>query len=161
MAELRYTDGDRATAITGGNIPAVVARDGWADLVELPNTWLRVTEHAIVAGPDGAAASKADREAAFKLTFLISACDGVDAAAVRRHWLEVHVPNFRQDFVACGGLRYVVNIADRVTGADLLGLAELSYRDRACAEAHQPPDDGFTAMINLRALPGREILVTA
>ena len=61
--------------------------------------------------------------------------------------------------MACGGVRYVVNIAERTAGADLVGLAELSYRDRASAEAHQPPDDGFKAMIVLRALPGREIVV--
>ena len=54
MAELRYADSERASTVTGGNIPAVVAEDGWADLVQLPNTWLRVSEHVIVAGPHGA-----------------------------------------------------------------------------------------------------------
>jgi hypothetical protein len=159
MAELRYADPGRARAVTGGNIPPVVAQDGWADLVQLPNTWLRTAEHVIVAGPQGAPATSAEREAAFKLTFLIAARPGHDPEAVKGHWLDVHVPNFRERFVASGGVRYVVNIAERTVGEDLLGLAELSYRDRACAEAHQPPDDGFTAMIVLRPLPGREILV--
>jgi hypothetical protein len=145
--------------LTGGNFPAVVVQDGWADLVQLPNTWLRVTERVIVAGPHGTAATKAERDAAFKLTFLISARDGADPDAIRRHWLQVHVPNFKERFVACGGGRYVVNIADRTAGEELIGLAELSYRDRPSAEAHQPPDDGFKAMIQLRAFPGHEIVV--
>ena len=33
-------------------INALRTSDGWADLVQLPNTWLRVTEHVIVAGPN-------------------------------------------------------------------------------------------------------------
>jgi hypothetical protein len=160
MAELRYDDPNRARLVTGGNIPTAVSDDGWSDLVQLPNTWLRVTEHVIVAGPSGTAATKVEREDAFKLTFLISPRDGVDPEEVKQHWLDVHVPNFRERFVASGGVRYVVNIADRVEGADLVGLAELSYRDRASAEDHRPPDDGFRGMIVLRAFPSREIVVT-
>lgn len=160
MAELGYDDAERGRSVTGANIPAEAAADGWADLVELPATWLRAAEHVIVAGPDGAPAGRAEREAAFKLTFLITARDGIDAETVRQHWLEVHVPNFRERFVDCGGVRYVVNLAERATGENLVGLAELSYRDRASAEAHQPPDDGFKDLIVLRALPGREVLVT-
>ena len=160
MAELGYDDAERGRSVTGANIPAGAAADGWSDLVELPTTWLRAAEHVIVAGPDGVAAGRAEREAAFKLTFLITARDGVDAETVRRHWLEVHVPNFRERFVESGGVRYVVNLAERATGENLVGLAELSYRDRAAAAAHQPPDDGFKDLIVLRALPGREVLVT-
>lgn len=160
MAELRYDDSERASTVTGANIPAVVAQDGWADLVELPNAWLRVTEHVIVPGPSAIPATNAEREAAFKLTFLLSAVDGVDPEVLKRHWLDVHVPNFERDFVACGGVRYVVNVAERVAGADLVGLGELSYRDRASAESHQPPDDGFRSMILLRAFPGRELVVS-
>ena len=158
MAELRYLNAERARSVTGANIPAVVAGDGWSDLVQLPTTWMRATEHVIVAGPS-AEATKTEREAAFKLTFLIRARAGVDTETVKRHWLDVHMPNFRQDFVASGGVRYVVNIADRVAGEDLIGLGELSYRDRASAESHRPPDDGFKELIDLRALPGRELLV--
>jgi hypothetical protein len=161
MAELRYDDLERYRAHTGGNIPAAVAHDAWADMVQLPHTWMRATEHVVVAGAEGPPATRAEREAAFKLTFLIAARPGHDPEAVRRHWLEVHVPNFRERFVASGGVRYVVNLAERGTGEELVGLAELSYRDRACAEAHQPPDDGFTAMIVLRAFPGREVLVVS
>lgn len=160
MAELGYDDAARGRSVTGANIPAEAAADGWADLVELPTTWLRVAEHVIVAGPEGEPAGRAAREAAFKLTFLIHARDGVDAERVRRHWLEVHVPNFRERFVESGGVRYVVNLAERATGENLVGLAELSYRDRASAEAHQPPEDGFKDLIVLRALPGHEVLVT-
>ncbi len=159
MAELRYRDAARAKALTGANIPAAAAQDGWADLVELPNVWLRTTEHVVVAGPTGTAATRQEREAAYKLTFLLAARDGFDPDAVKRHWLDVHVPNFRRDFVACGGVRYVVHPAERSAGEDLIGVGELSYRDRAGAESHRPPDDGFTAMIVLRALPGREVLV--
>ncbi len=161
MAELGYIDPEQARRVTGGNIPAAAANDGWADLVQLPNTWMRVTEHIAVAGPKGSPATKAEREAAFKLTFLVSARPEQDADEVRRHWLEVHVPNFREQFVANGGVRYVINVAERTTGEHLLGLAELSYRDRAGALAHQPPDDGFRAMIDLRALPGTEVVVKA
>lgn len=161
MAELRYDDADRAALVTGGNIPAVVANDGWADLVQLPNVWARVTEHVIIAGPgpDGGPATADDREAAFKLTFFLAVRAGLDRDAVRAHWLDVHVPNFREHFLDSGGVRYVVNVVERSAGEDLLGIAELSYRDRACAEAHQPPDDGFRAMIELRALPGHEVVV--
>jgi len=160
MAELGYDDAERGRSVTGANIPVGASADGWSDLVELPTTWLRVTEHVIVAGPDGTPAGRAEREAAFKLTFLITARDGVDAEAVRRHWLDIHVPNFRERFVESGGVRYVVNLAERCTDERLVGLAELSYRDRAAAEAHQPPDDGFKDLIVLRALPGHEVLIT-
>lgn len=163
MAELRYDDPDRARTVTGGNIPAAAANDGWSDLVELPNAWLRVTEHVIVAGPDpsGAPAPVVQRESAFKLTFLLAAEPGLDPVAVKQHWLDVHVPNFASNFVASGGVRYVVNIADKAAGADLIGLAELVYRDRAAAESHMVPDDGFRAMTILKALPGREQIVVA
>src|SRR5262245_58068647 len=136
MAELRYHDLERYRTLTGGNIPDAVAHDEWAGMVDLPNTWLRAVEHVVVAGPDGTPATRAEREAAFKLTFLITAGPGHDVGAVRRHWLDVHVPNFREHFVETGGVRYVVNLAERSAGEDLVGLAELSYRDRACAEAH-------------------------
>ncbi len=159
MAELCFDDPERAKSVTGANIPDAAAQDGWADLIDFPSTWLRVTEHEVVAGPHGTPATQAERAEAFKLTFLITARPGHDVEEVRRHWLEVHVPNFKERFVASGGLRYVVNIAERSAGEDLLGLAELSYRDRASAEAHQPPDDGFTSMVVLRALPGHEIVV--
>jgi hypothetical protein len=159
MAELRFVDPERARAVTGGNIPAAAAQDGWADLVQLPNTWLRAVEHVVIAGPHGTPATRAERAAAFKLTFLITARAGQDLDAVRRHWLEVHVPNFRERFIESGGVRYVVNVAERTAGEDLLGLAELSYRDRASAEGHQPPDDGFRALIDLRALPGFEVVI--
>lgn len=161
MAELRYQDADRGRSVTGGNIPAVVSGDGWADLVELPNAWLRVAEHVVVAGPGphAAPATKAEREAAFKLTFLVQAAEGMDRAAVVQHWLEVHVPNFSEHFLACGGVRYVINVVERSAGTELVGLAELSYRDRTAAQSHQPPDDGFRAMINLRALPSHEIVL--
>ncbi len=161
MAELRYHDAERGIGVTGANIPQVVSGDGWSELVSLPNAWLRVAEHVIVAGPgaDGAPATAAERETAFKLTFLIAAAPGNEPDAIARHWLEVHVPNFREHFVACGGVRYVVNIVERAAGCDLVGLAELSYRDRAGAESHQPPDDGFRAMISLRALPGSEVVL--
>ncbi|MFN0030258.1 MAG: hypothetical protein ACKV2O_24155 [Acidimicrobiales bacterium] len=161
MAELRYLNAERGRSVTGANIPPVVSGDGWADLVCLPNAWLRVAEHVIVAGPgaQGDPATVAEREAAFKLTYLLGAAEGFDAQAIGRHWLDIHVPNFREHFVACGGVRYVVNLVERSAGIDLVGLAELSYRDRASAESHQPPDDGFRAMINLRALPGREMVL--
>lgn len=42
--------------------------------------------------------------------FLISAMHGFDAEAVKCHWLDVHVPNFRQNFVAAGGVRHVSRI---------------------------------------------------
>lgn len=161
MAELGFDDTERARLVTGANIPTAAAQDGWADLVQLPTTWLRVVEHTIVAGPSGTPATPEERAAAFKLTFLITAKDGRDPDEVRRHWLEVHVPNFRERFVEHGGVRYVVNVAERSAGEPLLGLAELSYRDRASAESHRPPDDGFTAMIELRALPGRELVINA
>lgn len=45
-------------------------------------------------------------------------------------------------------------------GTGLLGLAEISYVDRAAAEAHTVPDDGFRALIDdLKALPGREHVI--
>ncbi len=161
MAELRYHDAERAARVTGGNIPAVVAADGWADRVALPNAWLRVSEHVVIAGPgaSGAPATAAEREAAFKLTFFISARPGVDPDRLRRHWLDIHVPNFASGFVASGGVRYVVNLAERTANTDLVGVAELSYRDRAAAESHQPADDGFKDLIVLRAYPGQEHVV--
>lgn len=161
MAELRFDDPERARAVTGGNIPVVVAQDGWADRVRLPNAWLRVTEHVVIAGPgpSGAPATREERESAFKLTFFISARDGVDPERLRRHWLDVHVPNFAAEFVASGGVRYVVNLAERAANTDLVGVAELSYRDRASAEAHQPPDDGFKDLIVLRAYPSQEHVI--
>jgi hypothetical protein len=161
MAELRFDHRERARAVTLAGAPVAATGDGWHDLVEQPTPRLEVTEHVPVAGPgaDGAQATTAEREAAFKLTFLISARDGVDRERVRRHWLDIHVPNFASQFVASGGIRYVVNLADEVFATDLVGVAELSYRDRASAERHQPPDDGFKDLIVLRAFPGREQVI--
>ena len=101
-----------------------------------------------------------ERAAAFKLTFLLSPVDGVDPVDLRRHWLDIHVPNYASNFVASGGVRYVVNIAEQTHNTDLVGLAEISYRGREAAESHVVPDDGFRSMIVLQALPGREQVIT-
>jgi hypothetical protein len=165
MAELGFDDAARGAAVTGRNFPPEVARDGWADgpeggLVELPTAWLRVREHVIVAGPGGRTTPAHQREQAFKLTFLLTAAAGVSLDELIRHWLEIHVPNFASNFEDSGGLRYVVNVAERAANTDLVGLAEISYRSRDAAQSHQVPDDGFRAMIGLRALPGREQVIT-
>jgi hypothetical protein len=162
MAALTFEDAERAGAVTGRNTPAAVAGDGWVDLVQLPMVRLTVAEHVIVAGPDGPA-SAAEREAAFKMTFLVSAREGVEPSRIQRHWLELHAPNVASGFVAAGGVRYVVNLvelADRPGDATpLVGVAELSYRDRDAARAHRIADDGFNALTTGIALPGRELVV--
>ena len=159
MAELRFTDPARGRSVTGADTPAEVVGDGWLDQVAQPLAWLRVAEHVVVAGPSGTPATAEERAAAFKLTFLLSAAEGVDLDELRRHWLDIHVPNYASNFVASGGVRYVVNIAERTSNTDLVGLAEISYRSREAAESHVVPDDGFRSMIVLRALPGREEVV--
>lgn len=160
MAELRFDDVDRGRSVTGPNTPAAVNSDGWLDLVALPLPMLQVTEHVIVAGPGDTPATAEERAAAFKLTFLLSPVDGVDSDELRRHWLDIHVPNYASNFVASGGVRYVVNIAEQSHNTDLVGLAEISYRSREAAESHVVADDGFRSMIVLRALPGREQVIT-
>lgn len=160
MAELRFDDPARGWSLTGPNTPAAVTGDGWLDLVAPPLPWLQVTEHAVVSGPNGVPATAEERAAAFKLTFLLSPADGVDLNDLRRHWLDIHVPNYASNFVASGGLRYVVNVAEQTHNTDLVGLAEISYLSREAAESHVVADDGFRSMIVLRALPGREEVVT-
>ena len=160
MAELRFTDPARGRSLTGVNTPAAVAGDGWRALVADPLPMVEVTEHVVVAGPAGGPATAEERAAAFKLTFLLRANDGVDLDDLRRHWLDVHVPNYASNFVASGGVRYVVNVAEERYGTDLVGLAEISYRSREAAERHEVADDGFRAMIDLRALPGHEQVIT-
>lgn len=160
MAELRFADPDRGRSVTGPNTPVAVTGDGWLDLVAPPLPSLQVTEHVVVAGPDGTPATAEERADAFKLTFLLSPAAGVDPGELRRHWLDIHVPNYASNFVASGGVRYVVNIAEQTHNTDLVGLAEISYRSREAAESHVVPDDGFRSMIVLRALPGREQVIT-
>jgi len=159
MAELRFADSARGRSVTGAATPAPVAGDGWLDRVAQPLPWLRVAEHVVVAGPSGAPATAGERAGAFKLTFLLSAAEGVDLDDLRRHWLDIHVPNYASNFVASGGVRYVVNIAEQTANTDLVGLAEISYRSRDAAESHVVADDGFRSMIVLRALPGREEVI--
>jgi hypothetical protein len=56
----------------------------------------------------------------------------------------------------------VVNLADRsVPEQPFAGVAELWYRDREAARAHRISDDGFVALTDGIALPGREYVVTA
>ncbi len=159
MAELRFDDPARGWSVTGPNTPAAVTGDGWLDLVAAPLPSLQVTEHVVVAGPAGAPATAEERAAAFKLTFLLSPVEGVSLDDLERHWLDIHVPNYATNFVASGGVRYVVNIAEQTHNTDLVGLAEISYRSREAAESHEVPDDGFRSMIVLRALPGREEVI--
>jgi hypothetical protein len=158
MATLVYHDAERAAAHTGRNIPAVVAEDGWADLVDLPNVWLQVSEHVMVPGPHGEATPE-EREGAYKLTFLVRGREGVDPAQVRGHWLDLHAPNVASGFVAAGGVRYVVNLVERAAGSDVLGVAELLYRDRASARAHRIAEDGFDDLTTGVALPGHEVVI--
>jgi hypothetical protein len=160
MAALTFEDADRARAVTGRNTPAAVAGDGWVDLVQSPLVRVNVTEHVIVAGADGTA-SKAQREAAYKLTFLVSARDGVEPDRIQRHWLELHAPNVASGFVAAGGVRYVVNLVDQSGDPPYVGVAELSYGDRAAARAHHIADDGFNALTTGIALPGQEFVVVS
>ncbi len=159
MAELRFDDAARGRSVTGPDTPTVMG-DGWRSLVASPLPWLEVTEHVVVAGPSGPPATAQERAAAFKLTFLLSAADGVDLDELRRHWLDIHVPNYASSFIASGGVRYVVNIAEQSHHTDLVGLAEISYRSREAAESHVVADDGFRSLIVLRALPGREEVIT-
>lgn len=70
-----------------------------------------VIEHVIVPGPGASPATVAEREGAFKMTFLVSVGPGNDLGDVQRHWLELHAPNVASNFQASGGVRYVVNLA--------------------------------------------------
>ena len=159
MAALAFDDADRAASVTGRNTPDAVAKDGFVDLVELPMLRLTVDEHVIVAGPAGPATA-AERDQAYKLTFLVSGREGIERDRIQRHWLELHAPNVRSGFVAAGGVRYVVNLVEGNGGADgIVGVAELSYRDVAAARAHVIADDGFNALTTGIALPGRELVV--
>lgn len=160
MASLAYDDVEVAKAHTGKNTPAPVAADGFVDLVQLPMQRTQVVEHVMVAGPGDGPATAAEREAAFKMTFLVSARDGEDPASIHRHWLDLHAPNVVSNFVASGGVRYVVNLADLAGGAQpFLGIAELWYRDRDAFKAHQIADDGFNARTTGIALSGKEFVV--
>jgi hypothetical protein len=162
MAAITFTDPDRARAVSGRNMPAEVVGDGFGDRIELPMLRLAVGEHVIVAGPGGEPASVGEREAAYKLTFLVSARPGVDVGRIHRHWLEAHAPNVASAFVASGGVRYVVNLVDHASGPKpFAGVAELWYRDRDAARAHHIADDGFVALTDGIALPGHEHVVVA
>lgn len=159
MAALYFADAERAGSVTGANTPPEVASDGFVDRVEAIQR-VYVLENVIVAGPGGGPASVEEREGAYKLTFLVSAREEVDLDRVQRHWLELHAPNVASAFVASGGVRYVVNLADPARGPQAFaGVAELWYRDRVAAKGHHIDDDGFNAMTVGIALPGRELVV--
>lgn len=153
MAAFRIDDPVRAVR-RRRDIPPVVAADGWADLVELPTAWLPVTEHAIVTPPSTAA-----RHSAYKLTFFVSARPGADVGEIHRHWLEVHASNVRNRFEACGGVRYVINLVDPAAGSPFVGVAELSYVDKAAARSHVIDEDGFDDRTTGFALSGREVVI--
>jgi hypothetical protein len=159
MASLFWEDAEAAAAVTGRNTSPVVANDSFLERIELPLGQLRVTEHVIVAGPAGQPATRAEREGAFKMTFLVSPRPGGSFEDIQRHWLELHAPNVASAFVANGGVRYVVNLVQPGRGEPaLVGVAELSYRDRDAAKGHHIADDGFNAKTTGIALPGRELI---
>jgi len=162
MAALAYDDRERARTVTGRNVPPEVATDGFVDLVEQPMTALRVVEHVIVPGPSGRTATPEARGGAYKMTFLVRPKAGEDLAHIQRHWLEAHAPNVASNFEAAGGLRYVVNLVDLSAGPvnEFVGVAELSYRDRASFKGHAIADDGFNALTSPSVvLRGREWVV--
>jgi len=163
MASLAYDDAAFGVAHTGRHTPAAVVADGFGERVEVPLARTRVVEHVIVAGPagpGGPAATVEEREAAFKMTFLVSANPGEDLASLHRHWLEVHAPNVASAFIPAGGVRYVVNLADpSVPRRAFAGIAEIWYRDQATAKAHRVDEDGFNDRSTRIALPGREWVV--
>jgi hypothetical protein len=161
MASLFWEDEAAAAAVTGRNTSPVVANDSFVERIELPLGQVRVVEHVIVPGPGsaGAPATKDEREAAFKMTFLVSPRPGESFEDIQRHWLELHAPNVASNFVDSGGVRYVVNLVQRgKTEPGLVGVAELSYRDRDAAKGHRIADDGFNAKTTGIALPGRELI---
>ncbi|MFN0090090.1 MAG: hypothetical protein ACKVWR_07475 [Acidimicrobiales bacterium] len=161
MASVAFDDLDDALTRTGRNMAPEVANDGFVDLVQTPMTRLQVIEHVIVPGPAGGPATAEEREAAYKMTFLVSANEGEDLADLHRHWLEIHAPNVASSFVAAGGVRYVVNLVDRAAkDQPFAGVAELSYRDRDAFKGHKIADDGFNARTTGIALSGREYIVT-
>jgi hypothetical protein len=159
MASLFWEDADAAEAVTGRNTSPVVATDSFVERIELPLGQLRVVEHVIVPGPTGGPATKDERESAFKMTFLVSPRPGESFDDIQRHWLELHAPNVASNFVADGGVRYVVNLVrPGPREPSLVGVAELSYRDRDAAKGHHIADDGFNAKTTGIALPGRELI---
>ncbi len=165
MAILGYDDVERAKERATSDGAAEVGRDGFLELIERPLTRLTVQEHVIVAGPDAAnttaAASVEQRNSSFKMTFLVSARDGIAAKRIRSHWLDLHAPNVRSNFVDSGGLRYVVNLVIDPTDGGIVGVPELWYRDRDAALAHHIADDGFNALTTGISLPGRELVMVA
>ena len=162
MAVLGYDDAEVAKTRASSDGAAEVARDGFLELVEHPITRLTVQENVIVAGPDGdKEASIEQRNGAFKMTFLVSARDGIDPERIRTQWLDHHAPNVASNFVASGGLRYVVNLVVNPTEGGIVGVPELWYRDREAALAHHIADDGFNALTTGISLPGREHVVVA
>lgn len=160
MASLAYDDDAMAKANTGRNAPAVVRADGFVELVQEPIQTIKVLENVMVAGPGSGPATAEEREGAYKMTFLVSAREEEDPAAVHRHWLDLHAPNVVSNFVASGGVRYVVNLADLDAGPQpFLGIAELWYRDRDAFKSHHIADDGFNARTTGIALSGKEFVV--
>lgn len=160
MAAIAYdTEADWA-AHNGRNTPQAVVEDGFVDLVRQPMERMTAVENVIVAGPGDAPATAAEREAAFKMTFLVSVGPGQDLVDVQRHWLELHAPNVASNFQASGGVRYVVNLAATDKPQPFAGIAELWYRDRDAALAHRIADDGFNAKTTGIPLPGKEWIVT-
>jgi hypothetical protein len=163
MPAIAYDDAARSKAMSGRNMPAEVANDGFGDRIEMPMTRIQVVENVIVAGPGAGPATPVDRGSAYKMTFFVRAREDQDLEHVHRHWLEIHAPNVASDFVAAGGVRYVVNLADRAAGEQpFAGVAELWYRDRDAFKGHKIADDGFVALTtNSHALSGRELVVVS
>jgi hypothetical protein len=162
MAALAYDDIERANALSGRNAPPAVVNDGFVERVEPPITRFRVVEHVIVPGPGNGPASREERESAYKMTFFVAPADGEDLEHLHRHWLDVHAPNVASGFAAAGGVRYVVNLADRSGGEPpFAGVAELWYRDRDAFKGHAIADDGFNALTSKAtiALSGREVVI--
>jgi hypothetical protein len=152
MASVTYDDEERARLEQGRTMPAAVANDGFGDRIE-PTDRLEVTEHVVLDGeppPD-----------AHKLTGLVTARPGVDPRDAWRAWLDDHAPNVAEGLAANGGVRYVVNLADRHRREGrYLGAAELWFVDRDAARAHlsQVGHDRFMDLTEAVLLPGTEIV---
>lgn len=152
MASVLYDDEERGRFEQGRTMPAAVANDGFGDRIE-PTDRLEATEHVILDG--------APSEAAYKITGLVTLRPGVAIQDAWRAWLDVHVPNVVAGLVDHGGIRYVVNLADRHRREGrFVGAAELWFTDRAAARAHLAgvAHDRFMDLTNATLLGGTEVV---
>ncbi|MFL2526455.1 MAG: EthD domain-containing protein [Candidatus Azotimanducaceae bacterium] len=63
----------------------------------------------------------------FKVTFLVSAKEGIDYDQLFQHWLGAHAANAKSVLEKTGGFRYVIGLSTQPKTSKYVGMAELYF----------------------------------